>query len=182
MNDKQTGAIVIIVQRLHEDDLVGHVLDRDTWDVVTLPAIAPEDVSFQLSDDENDVHQRRRGDVLHPVREPREILEQIRRAQGSVLFEAQYQQAPAPAGGNAIRREWLRYYDGDGPPEAYERIVVSWDTASTLGEDNDWSVGTVWGSVELDYYLLDVIRDRMRCPIFAAPSSTSAIAGKRMPR
>src|SRR5579884_3033717 len=43
LNDKRTGCIIIIMQRLHEDDLVGHVLEQENWDHVRLPAIAEED-------------------------------------------------------------------------------------------------------------------------------------------
>ncbi len=134
LNDKQTGAVVIVMQRLHH----------------------------RLNDDPDAVHRRRTGDVLHPEREPMAVLEQIRRAQGSLTFQAQYQQAPLPPSGNVIRREWLRSYDD--PPERFERVMVSWDTASTLGQASDWSVGTVWGSVGLDFYLLDVWRDRVESP------------------
>lgn len=162
LNDKRTGAVVIVMQRLHEDDLVGHVLARDDWEMVSLPAIATENSVHRLSDDADDVHSRRLGDVLHPEREPLTVLEQMRRAQGSLTFQAQYQQAPLPPGGNVIRREWLRFYDSE--PERFERILVSWDTASTLGEASDWSVGTVWGSIGLDFYLLDVWRDRVEAP------------------
>lgn len=162
LNDKRTGAVVIVMQRLHEDDLVGHVLARDDWEMVSLPAIATENSVHRLSDDADDVHSRRLGDVLHPEREPLTVLEQVRRAQGSLTFQAQYQQAPLPPGGNVIRREWLRFYDSE--PERFERILVSWDTASTLGEASDWSVGTVWGSIGLDFYLLDVWRDRVEAP------------------
>lgn len=162
LNDKRTGAVVIVMQRLHEDDLVGHVLARDDWEMVSLPAIATENSVHRLSDDADDVHSRRLGDVLHPEREPLTVLEQVRRAQGSLTFQAQYQQAPLPPGGNVIRREWLRFYDSE--PERFERILVSWDTASTLGEASDWSVGTVWGSIGLDFYLLDVWRHRVEAP------------------
>ncbi len=162
LNDKRRGAIVIVMQRLHEDDLVGHVLSRDDWEVVSLPAIATEDAAYRLSDAPGDIHSRRRGDILDPEREPLHVLEQIRRAQGSLTFQAQYQQAPIPPGGHVIRREWLRFYDQ--APEQFERVVVSWDTASTLGESSDWSVGTVWGSIGLDFYLLDVWRDKVEVP------------------
>ena len=162
LNDKKTGAIVIIMQRLHEDDLVGHVVGYDEWEVVSLPAIATEDSVHQISDNPADLHRRFVDDVLHPEREPLAVLEQVRRAQGSLTFQSQYQQAPLPPGGNVIRREWLRFYDQE--PENFDRIIVSWDTASTLGEASDWSVGTVWGSVGLDYYLLDVWRDRVEAP------------------
>ena len=164
LNDKQTGAVVIIMQRLHQDDLVGHVLERDEWEVVSLPAIATADSIHRLSDVPGDVHRRSAGDLLHPDREPHAVLEQIRRSQGSLTFQAQYQQEPVPAGGNVIQRSWLRFYDDVDTPEQFDRTVVSWDTASTLGEHNDYSVGTVWGSLGFDYYLLDVVRARWEAP------------------
>lgn len=112
LDDKQNGAIVIVMQRLHQDDLVGRLLDLepDVWEVVSIPAIAAEDKSFRLSDRPDDIYVRRAGEVLHEMREPMNILEDIRRAQGSMNFSAQYQQAPVPMGGNVIKRDWLRYY------------------------------------------------------------------------
>jgi predicted phage terminase large subunit-like protein len=162
LNDKKTGAIVIIMQRLHQDDLVGHVLAKGDWEVVSLPAIASENAVYQLSDDPEDVYVRRAGELLHEEREPREALEEIRRAQGSLTFSAQYQQAPVPPEGNILRREWLRYYAE--PPSHFDFKVASWDTASTLSENADYSVGTVWGVKELRYYLLDRVRGRFEVP------------------
>lgn len=162
LNDKRHGAIVIVMQRLHADDLVGHVLERDAWEVISLPAIATEDTYHRLSDVAGDLYRRRAGELLHAEREPLAVLEQMRRAQGSLTFQAQYQQDPAPAGGNVIRREWLRTYEAR--PGRFDRIVVAWDTASTLSEASDWSVGTVWGAIGLDYYLLDVVRGRWEAP------------------
>ncbi|HXA69595.1 MAG TPA: phage terminase large subunit [Stellaceae bacterium] len=161
LNDKRTGAIVIIMQRLHEDDLVGHVTASGEWEVVSIPAIATEEKPYQLSDDPEDVYIRRPGEVLHP-REPRDVLETIRRAQGSLIFSAQYQQAPVPPQGNIVKREWLRYYSRR--PAAFDVIMVSWDTASTISESADFSVGTVWGARGLDFYLLDLVRDRFEVP------------------
>lgn len=135
LNDKSAGAIVIIMQRLHQDDLVGHVLERDDWEVVSLPAIATQDTEHRLSDYPLRVHHRRSGDLLHPAREPREVVEQIRRAQGSLTFQAQYQQEPVPPGGNVIRRDWLCFFDEQ--PEEFDTIIMSWDTASTLSETSD---------------------------------------------
>ncbi|MEE1656744.1 phage terminase large subunit [Microvirga sp. CF3062] len=162
LNDKQTGAIVIVMQRLHEDDLVGHVLAKEEWEVVSIPAIATETKAYQLSDDPDDVYIRPAGEVLHEEREPLDILEAIRRVQGSLLFAAQYQQNPVPADGNVIRRDWLRFYET--APSRFDRVIVSWDTASTLEETSDWSVGTVWGAVGLDYYLIDLVHGRFESP------------------
>jgi predicted phage terminase large subunit-like protein len=130
--------------------------------VVSLPAIETEHRFYQLSDDPEDVYERVPGEVLHPAREPLEILEQIRRSQGSLTFSAQYQQAPVPPEGNVIRREWLRYYVD--APSSFDMVIASWDTASTLSDEADYSVGTVWGAKGLDFFLLDRIRGRYEIP------------------
>lgn len=147
LNDKQTGAIVIVMQRLHSEDLVGRILalEAEAWEVVSIPAIALEPHAYPLSDAPDHVYLRQPGEVLHEAREPLSILEEIRRAQGSMNFAAQYQQEPVPPGGNIIRRSWLRHYETR--PAHFDRIIVSWDTASTLSDTSDWSVGTVWGAI-----------------------------------
>jgi predicted phage terminase large subunit-like protein len=162
LNNKQTGAIVIIMQRLHQDDLVGHVLGKDEWEVVSIPAIEVEERTYPLSDRPGHLYHRAAGEVLLPGREPRQILEQIRRSQGSLTFSAQYQQLPVPLEGNIVKREWLRFYDE--PPASFDLTVASWDTASTLSEGADYSVGTVWGAKGLDFYLLDLVRGRFEVP------------------
>src|SRR5262245_10651541 len=87
LNDKLTGAIVLIMHRLHEDDLAGHVLEQEPWEVVRLPAIADEAEAYGV---ETVFGQRSfgrsAGEVLHPEREPPEMLEQIRRTIGECNF------------------------------------------------------------------------------------------------
>lgn len=161
LDDKINGAIIIVMQRLHEDDLSGHVLRSGDWEHVSIPAIALEPKSYCLSD-AGRTHQRRAGEVLHPEREPRHSLEMTRRAQGTLIFSAQYQQEPIPLLGNIIKRDWIHYFDA--PPETFDRTVASWDTASTLSETADYSVGTVWGAKGLNYYLLDLVRGRWEFP------------------
>jgi predicted phage terminase large subunit-like protein len=149
------------MQRLHEDDLVGHLLQTGDWEVVAIPAIATEARNFQLND-LGLTHHRRAGNVLHPEREPLRILEEIKRAQGTLTFSAQYQQAPIPIAGNIIKREWIRYFSE--PPQTFDRTIASWDTASTISEKADYSVGTVWGCKGLNYFLLDLVRGRWEFP------------------
>jgi predicted phage terminase large subunit-like protein len=161
LDHKTEGAIVVIMQRLHEDDLVGHLLETGDWEHVTIPAIAPEAASYRLNDTGR-LYTRSAGEVLHAQREPLTVLETLQRAQGTLTFSAQYQQAPIPVAGNIIKREWIRYFDE--PPAKFDRTIVSWDTASTLSETADYSVGTVWGSKGLNYYLLDLVRGRWEFP------------------
>src|SRR5271167_1588343 len=83
LNDKRHGAIVIIMQRLHEDDLVGHVLAQEEWEVVRFPAIAEEDEVHEIETIWGpQCFTRRRGEALHPEREPLDTLERIRRTIG----------------------------------------------------------------------------------------------------
>src|SRR5208282_3883561 len=83
LNDKRNGAIVLIMHRLHEDDLVGHVLAQEDWDVVRFPAIAEEDETWAVETLWGPRYfTRRHGEALHPEREPPEMLEQIRRTIG----------------------------------------------------------------------------------------------------
>jgi len=162
LNSKREGAIIIIMQRLHQDDLVGHVLAKGDWEVVSIPAIEIADREYRLSDEPEDVYFRRAGEVLHNDREGREELEIVRRTQGSLLFSAQYQQAPVPPEGNIVKRDWIRFYDA--PPPSFDFTIASWDTASTISDTADYSVGTTWGAKGLDFYLLDVVRDRFEVP------------------
>ena len=100
--------------------------------------------------------------MLHPEREPREVLDEMRRAMGSMHFAAQYMQDPMPPDGNLLHRDWLRFYKEE--PATFEVLVATWDTASTLGETSSYSVGMLWGSVGTDYYLLELVRERYEAP------------------
>lgn len=160
LDDKRKGAFVIVSQRIHANDLTGHVVEQEPWTVLAIPAIESATRTYQLASDAS--YNRSAGELLHPARDSQEILERMRAVMGSMAFEAQYQQNPLPRDGNLIKREWLRYYDV--APEEFEFVVVSWDSATTLEEHSDYSVGTVWGLLRGSFYLLDVVRGRLEAP------------------
>jgi hypothetical protein len=165
LNDKLAGAIVLIMHRLHEDDLVGHVLAQEAWELVRFPAIAEEDET-QLVDTVlgPQYFDRPRGAALHPEREPPAVLEHIRRTIGEYNFAGQYQQAPTPLGGGLVKAAWFRRYAPDEFPQNLERVVQSWDTANKATELSDFSVCTSWGIAGKNLYLVDVLRRRMEYP------------------
>src|SRR5271157_5556238 len=155
LNDKRNGAIVLIMHRLHEED----------WEVVRFPAIAEEDETWEVETLWGPRYfTRRRGEALHPEREPPEMLEQIRRTIGEYNFAGQYQQAPAPQGGGLVKAAWFRSYAANERPDKFDRIVQSWDTANKATELSDFSVCTTWGIKGKDIYLLNVLRRRMEYP------------------
>lgn len=165
LNEKKDGRIVIIMQRLHEDDLVGHVLEQEDWDVVRLPAIAEEDETHVIqSPYRTRTVCRRIGEVLHPEREPLHVLQQLRRTIGEYNFAGQYQQQPAPLGGGMVKAEWFKSYVPGEEPAKFDAVFQSWDTANKSTELSDFSVCTTWGRKNRKLYLLDVMRRRLDYP------------------
>ena len=140
LNNKDTDPLIIVAQRLHEDDLPGHVLRQGEWRHLDLPAIATEDELIPLGRGRN--HERRRGEVLHPERESRAALDRLKVELGSLTFSAQYQQQPIPFEGNLIRRSWFREYERLPATSSNSVIVQSWDVAMMTGISNDYSVCT----------------------------------------
>lgn len=165
LNSKQDGRIVIIMQRLHEDDLVGHVLRQEEWDVVSFPAIAEVEETHEFPTTYGRFsHQRRVGDILHPEREPREVLDALRKSMGEYNFAGQYQQSPAPLGGGMVKQEWFKRYSDRDLPQSFDQIIQSWDTANKPTELADYSVCTTWGITNKRIYLIHVLRERMAYP------------------
>jgi len=165
LNDKRSGAIVIIMQRLHEDDLVGHVLGQEPWEVVSFPAIAEADEVHAIETIWGPrCFTRRPGEALHPAREPLAVLHNIRRTIGEYNFAGQYQQSPAPLGGGLVKAEWFKHYRENERPDRFERIVQSWDTANKASELSDFSVCTTWGVRDKKVYLLGLLRQRLEYP------------------
>jgi hypothetical protein len=122
----------VVMQRLHLDDLVGHLLEQEGWTPLNLPAIAESEFRIPLGPGR--YHLRRVGDLLHPEREPREVLDEFKRSMGSLDFAAQYQQEPVAEGGNLIKWNWLQFYDEPPGRTPDDRIIVSWDTAMSSRE------------------------------------------------
>ena len=165
LNDKRTGRIIIIMQRLHEDDLVGHVLEQENWDLVRLPAIAEEEETHFISSPFGTHTVRRKiGEALHAEREPLEVLEHLRRTLGEYNFAGQYQQQPAPLGGGMVKAEWFKSYVPGEEPSHFDLVFQSWDTANKSTELSDFSVCTTWGRKKKKLYLLDVVRKKMDYP------------------
>ena len=162
LNDKATGAILCVMQRLHQFDLSGTLLDTGGWAHLSLPATATENEVIKLT--RGRVHVRSPGDVLHAEREPRTVLDELKAAMGSAAFNAQYQQEPTPAEGNLFRREWIHYYDPAALERGYGMVIQSWDTAIKTGLANSCSVCITAIVRGMDIYILDIWRSRVEFP------------------
>ena len=153
VNDPATGVKIIIMQRLHELDLTGHVLAREKsrWLHVRLPATAERDETwcFPLR---KRVETQKAGELLWPERLSQSFLDSQRVGMGSWAFNGQYQQSPAPLEGGIIKRQWVRFYRQ--LPEKFEFMVQSWDCTFSGGSDNDFVAGQVWARSGGKYFML----------------------------
>jgi predicted phage terminase large subunit-like protein len=163
LDDKVNGTIILVMQRLHVDDLAGHFMQHGGWEILELPAIAEVEQVIPIGP--GLVHRRAVGDVLHPEREPRDALNRLKVDMGSYQFTAQYQQAPVPAGGNMIKWEWFNFFSDPPPLSNGSKIVQSWDTAWTTSELANYSVGI---TAQIDktgtIWVLDLVRGRWEFP------------------
>ncbi len=163
LNNKETGGIIIIMQRLHTDDLVAYVQEREAWEIVSFPAIAERDEVYNVRTPYGNRRiVRLNGEALHPARESRTTFEEIR-SRDAYVFAAQYQQDPQPPAGVIVKREWLHRFDLSNPPK-FDIKIQSWDTANKATELSDFSVCTTWGVKDKRLYLLDVVRVRIEFP------------------
>lgn len=165
LNNKQTGSIIIVMQRLHEDDLAGYVLAKEPWVHLALPALAEADEAHEYRTlFGRRQFQRKIGEALHPERETIDTLNRIRRSLGGYNFASQYQQNPMPVEGSLVKASWFKTYDESSLPGSFDQIVQSWDTATKATELNDYSVCVTLGIKDKNIYILDVLRRRLEYP------------------
>lgn len=149
LDNKKTGAIVAIEQRLHKLDLTSTLLKEGSWTHLSIPAEAPAQtvVKFPLS---GRTFLRQEGSVICDEREDKAILAQQKTAMGSRRYLAQYQQDPVSAEGGYFQVAWWKFY---------RELPVSisktrgWDTAVKTGQENDYSAGCLVHKCENGYYL-----------------------------
>lgn len=165
INDKKDDRIVIVMQRLHEDDMIGHVMEFADFELLAFPAIAQDDEAHVIRTPLGTLHHKRKaGEALHPDREPIAVLEKQRAMLGTEFFAAQYQQSPTPPGGGLVKIAWFQRFDVTSQPR-FNRVLQSWDCASKASELADYSVCTTWGVTGRgDLYLIHVLRERLEYP------------------
>src|SRR5262245_48020319 len=165
LNSQEKGTIIIVMQRLHPDDLVAHVQEHESWDVLSFPAIAETDEMYDvLTPYGRRRIQRKTDEILQPTLLSATRLADLRRGMTEYNFAAQFQQDPQPPSGNIVERKWLRFYEPKDKPERFHQIIQSWDTANKDTDLSDYSVCTTWGVIRNHVYPLDVFRRKLDFP------------------
>lgn len=140
--------IIVIMQRLHEEDLAGWLSaggNGEEWKVVSIPVLNEQD------------------EALWPFKHSREKLAEME-ASNPYVFAGQYLQRPAPKGGGLFKDSWWEFYDATFVHPEYEYRIIYADTALKTGQQNDYSVFQCWGFKDGHAYLLDQLRGKWEAP------------------
>ena len=160
-NNPRTGAFMLVMQRMHENDLTGHVLNDPThWNQLVIPAETDIERKFSLASGK--VYTMRPGELMNPTRLGRAQLDEFKATSGSRTYNAQYLQDPTPAEGLMFKRDWLRFEAVDRQPG--DRVIQAWDCANKVGETNDYSVCITALVRRRTILILDVYRARLEFP------------------
>lgn len=178
VNSPSESTRVIIMQRLHDGDLTGHVLEHGQYSHLSLPMEFEGDAEptwLGLKDPRTQP-----GELLFPARFPTSVLEEEKKRLGSAGYAGQMQQRPAPVSGNRFKREWWRFWSPVGrilprpqgcnttPPKLlqpgttrFTESIQSWDLSFKQTTTSDYVVGLLIGRIGADKYVLDYVRERL---------------------
>ncbi len=177
LNSQKQSAIVVIMQRLHSEDVSGHILSEggDEWVHLCIPMLYDPlrhcetvlgwadprgldsdgemlpgievDVRGQSYIDPDSPLGDRIDDVMDWNRFTRPIVEGMRRDLGRYMFAGRMQQSPYPKGGGIILEEWWQFWEDETFPD-YGTCIASLDTSFKEKESNDYNALTVWAAFE----------------------------------
>ena len=184
VNDPKTSAQVVVMQRCHQLDVAGHLIEQGDWVHLCFPAEyegSKAVTSIGFADPRTE-----HGELLWPERFGTAEIESLKKSLGSYAAAGQLQQRPSPAGGGIIKRFWFRFWQPRGAnlppvivplpdgthlsiapvemPRYVDDQLQSWDCAFKDLETSDFVVGQVWARKGPDYVLCDQKRARIDCP------------------
>lgn len=165
-NDPRVGRFIMIMQRLHEDDPTGNLLQDEGYTLLKLPA---EAVAYPVIVTLGEKHWvMKKGDLLFPERLTPSVLAEKRRDMLDYNYVGQYLQEPVPLGGGEFRDTWINYYSRDGVKYREMNIYILCDAAAGEQDNkkkkktSDYTSFMVVGlAPDNNFYLLDAVRDRL---------------------
>lgn len=163
LNDLATGKQVLIMQRVHEDDLIGFLSQDPSWHGLVLPMQYDPEIA------DPDDPRTEPGEPLFLAKFPLEVLERQKRTMTPGQWTAQYLQRPIPTTGGLLKADWFRrrykYVSGHYSENRFlpqmRRLVASFDCANKARKLNDPTVAMLIGEdAQGTLYLLDIRRER----------------------
>ena len=156
------GSIVMVAQRLHQDDPCGRFMSKGDWRVLSIPMQATEAKTYDLGFGHS--HTVKPGDLIHPSRFGLTEFNQQRLELGERRFEAQYMQTPVPADGAFFKRGWLLFDQEAMARQPGDTVIQSWDVAAKAGDSNDFCVCVTAIQRRSQVIVIEVLRKRMMFP------------------
>jgi predicted phage terminase large subunit-like protein len=160
LNNPKKSAIIVIMQRIHEGDVSGFILNEDHgYTHLMLPMEYEPDrkcTTSIFSDPRTELNE-----LLFEERFPRDVVERDKKLMGSFAVAGQFQQRPSPRGGSIFVTSGIQTYEDFQLPKKFDKVIHSWDCTFKDADGSDFVVGQVWGRIGADAYLLDQIRARM---------------------
>lgn len=153
LNNQSESAIVVIQQRLHEEDVSGVAISRNmgyTHLMVPMEYDTKRHCVTVLGLDSAggevtwEDPRTQDGEIAWPERFPPEVITQLKNDKGPYAWAGQYLQSPAPRGGAILKDDFWKLWEPEKYPD-FEFILASLDTAYTEKQENDPSALTIWG-------------------------------------
>ncbi len=157
LEDKKHSVLILVMQRLHVNDLTGFVQSNGNYHKLSLPAISTRHEEVPLNNE--DVYYREEGEPLHEERESLATLEETKSQVSPQHFQSQYQQSPETPEGAMFKRRWFNIIDSYPSFDGGE-FVVSIDAASSTSESANYSAITVMYAASTGYYVIETERGR----------------------
>lgn len=158
LDDKKHSVLILVMQRLHVNDLTGFVESSGGFKKLALPAISSTDEHIPIGP--NETHLRLAGTALHEDREEVGTLNNIRDEIGNFNFAAQYQQRPEMPEGSLIKRKWIKIIDQAPEIDINGYLIVSIDAAASTSDTADYTAITLIYSKDAKHYVLHAERGR----------------------
>lgn len=162
-NDVNNDVIILVMQRLAEDDITDYVMKtypEQDWFLLNLPAKYDPTRTFVSPIGFND-RRKVRNQLLDPVRLPDHFL--VTQAKNPIIYNTRYQQNPTAGGdGNLVKAEWIQ--EENIKPITYSVQICVWDLNITETPESDYTVGLVIGKHEDEYHIIDMWRKQVDIP------------------
>jgi predicted phage terminase large subunit-like protein len=155
MTDKSKSVMILVMQRLHADDLTTHFLKFDDVKHIVLPGELTDEIK------PTELRDKYKEGLFDPIRLPRPILEKEKVKLGSSGYAAQIRQNPQDVEASIFKREWWGRYT---ELSDFDIILQFWDTAYEEKEENDYSACATWGVNKNGIYLINIFRDKLIFP------------------
>jgi predicted phage terminase large subunit-like protein len=151
LDDKEYGVQILVMQRLHVNDLTGFVEAGGNFHKLSLPAVARREHRIRVG--KGRFHTRKAGTALHPKREGLRVLEGLRKVMGSQKFSAQYQQSPDSPDGALFKRKWFNILHEPPKYRNGGHWYVSIDAAASTAETADYTAISIIYADERGYFV-----------------------------